>query len=75
MTVRDLIENTTCGILLTSEEDPNNSYCLPEIEIPANCTDATWWLSNEVLDHEVYLMTVKNGNIYASLFVRKEKEK
>lgn len=72
MTVRDLIKVTTCGILLTCGEDPNNE--LPEIEIPACCVDEIWWLSDDVLDHEVHLITVKNGSIYASLFLSGDEE-
>ena len=67
MTVRDLIKVTTCGILLTSEEDPNQE--VPEIKIPAGNCDEMWWLSKEVLDHKVHLITVKDGMIFASLFV------
>lgn len=67
MTVRELLKVTTCGILITSGEDPNNE--IPEIEIPANCTDEDWWLSDEVLDHEIHLLTIKNGNVFVSLFI------
>ena len=68
MTVKELIKVTTCGILLTSEEDPNNER--PEIIIPANNCDEIWYLSDEVLNHEVHLITVRDGMIFASMFVR-----
>ena len=67
MTVRELLTVTTCGLLITSREDPNNSFA--DIEIPANCIDEPWWLSDSVLDHEIHLMTVKQGSIFISLFV------
>ena len=72
MTVRELISVTTCGILITGGEDPNNE--IPEIEIPACCTDECWWLSDDVLDHKIHLMTVKNGSVYVSLFINGDTE-
>ena len=65
MTVREVLENSTCEVWITFGEDPNRES--PHIKVYCK-TDAEEeeCLSDRVLDKEVHLMTVKDQAIFIS---------
>lgn len=73
MTVRELIDVCTCDIWITLGEDPSN--CHPDIKISVNNSDDDIkdLLSNDILDHEIYLMLGLDEIIYVSLFLANDK--
>lgn len=71
MKVRDLFTICPCDIWITLKEDPNDGT--PDIKISAdNREDAETLLSDEILDHEIYLMIGLDDVIYVSLFLDKD---
>lgn len=72
MTVADVLRvAVTRSIWITSEEDPNDQE--PELILSPNSGNPRDWLSDEVLDSEVYLMAAKDNVIYVSLFLDRPK--
>ena len=65
MTVREVLENSTCEVWITFGEDPNREP--PDIKIycKSDCEEEEC-LSDFVLNKEVHLMTVKDQAIFIS---------
>ena len=68
MTVKDLISTVTCDLYITFGEDPNNVS--PDIKIMTS-VNADDVLCDNILNHEVYLMTAVDDAIYISLLLDK----
>ena len=65
MTIREVLENSTCEVWITFGEDPNREP--PDIKIycKSDCEEEEC-LSDFVLNKEVHLMTVKDQAIFIS---------
>ena len=65
MTVREVLENSTCEVWITFGEDPNREPADLKIYCKSDCEEEEF-LSDSVLNKEVHLMTVKDHAIFIS---------
>lgn len=73
MTIRDIIDHNTSELWITSEESIINTQ--PEIIIKNNSVSIPSynWLSDEVLNAEVYLMVSKENVLFVSIYQKRKK--
>lgn len=65
MTVREVLENSTCEVWITFGEDPNREHADIKIYCKTDAEEEEC-LSDAVLDKEVHLMTVQDQAIFIS---------
>ena len=65
MTVKEVLENSTCEVWITFGEDPNRDPADIKIYCKSECEEEEV-LSDAVLNKEVHLMTVKDQAIFIS---------
>lgn len=69
MTVREVMECCTSPVWITLDEDSRNGDVIIRIE---NTADANDILSDQLLDHEVYLMHCNGTALIISLYLLKD---